>query len=248
MARPDIQIDGSGIDTGFDVAAARTTIHGLSITSFATGVLLEPGSEDALIRESYLGVGLDGATAAPLLDSAIEVHGTGHVVRDNVISGNFGTAVDIQDDAADATVAGNIIGATADEELALGNGSDAISIFNSPGHVIGGSGPGDGNLIVDNDGAGIIIIGIEGGARDIVIKGNQIGDQNFGGNVDGVDVFGGVNVLIGGTARPTAIRSSTTTASACRSRVPTVRASRIHENSIAHNGDLGIAGSAAPRR
>jgi YVTN family beta-propeller protein len=198
--KPDIQIDGVGFDFGFDVFAPRTTINGLSISSFAVGILLEVEAANVLVDHCYIGVALDGSSDAHNFCSGIEVHGNAHHVANSVISANLGFAFDIADDADGLVVTGNTLGATADRTVSLGNGDDAVAITDSGDHVIGGTGPDDGNFIVSNAGSGISVLGLSGKARNITIQGNQIGDPNLRGNIEGVSVIDAQDVKIGGSA------------------------------------------------
>ena len=205
--RPDIQIDGPGLDFGLHLLGSGATIQGLSIGSFLVGILIEPEGTGAVVNHCYLGVGLDGSTDAHNFDSGIEVHGSGHRITNSVISANLGFGFDIQDDASAVVVTGNIIGASADRRASLGNGDDAVSIGDSGDHIIGGSGPNEGNFIVANAGSGIAIVGplsvpptpFAGHARNVMIKGNQIGDPNLRGNIEGVSVIDASQILVGGS-------------------------------------------------
>jgi len=197
--KPDIQIDGVGLDFGFDVFAPRTTINGLSISSFDVGILLEVEAANVLVDHCYIGVALDGSSDAHNFDTGIEVHGNAHHITNSVVSANLGFGFDIAEDADGLIVTGNTVGASADRTLSLGNGDDGVAITDSGDHVIGGTGPNDGNFIVSNAGSGISVVGLSGNARNVTIQGNQIGDPNLRGNVEGVSVLDASDVLIGGS-------------------------------------------------
>ena len=197
--KPDVQIDGPGLDFGFDVFASRVTIEGLSISSFDVGILIEVEAGNVLVDHCYVGVALDGTSDAHNFDSGIEVHGGPHHIANSVVSANLGFGFNIDVDASDVTLTGNIVGASADGTLSLGNGDDGIEITDSSGHVIGGTGPNDGNLIAGNAGSGIAVIGFEAMAHDVTIKGNQIGDPNLRGNIEGIAVIDAFDIVIGGS-------------------------------------------------
>jgi YVTN family beta-propeller protein len=197
--QPDIRIDGPGLDQAFDVFAAGTVIEGLSISSFDVGIIIEPDASNVLIDRCYVGVALDGISDAHNFDTGIEVHGSSHRITNSVISANLGFGFDIAEDASGTVLTGNVIGASADRTISLGNGDDGVSIGDSGDHMIGGSGPNEGNFIVSNAGSGIAVVGFSGNARNVTIVGNQIGDADLRGNIEGVSVVDASNILIGGS-------------------------------------------------
>ena len=61
----------------------------------------------------------------------------------------------------ETAIVGNLIGIAADGTTALGNGGDGVqigSLDGNTGNTIGGTLPGEGNVIANNDGAGISIL------------------------------------------------------------------------------------------
>jgi hypothetical protein len=121
----------------------------------------------------------------------------------NVISGN-GTGISISGDAATANlIRGNLIGTSADGTADLGN---RWGIFNSgaPSTLIGGSLPGEGNVISGSTIDGIAITLAT--ATDVRVEGNRIGTSLDGmtaipNTQNGISVrFGANGVAIGGGA------------------------------------------------
>jgi hypothetical protein len=78
-------------------------------------------------------------------------------------------------------VQGNYIGTDASGTLDVGNGTDGIGHNVRSNDIIGGSNPGEGNLISGNDSDGISI----GNSNSISVQGNMIGTQ-----ADGVSPLG----------------------------------------------------------
>ena len=126
-------------------------------------------------------------------------------VGGNVISGNGFEGIDItQPDATNNKVQGNFIGTDITGTKALGNGYDTahnesstifggIAILGANGNIIGGTNPGEGNIIADNTGTGIGINngGIYSAAQSSnnAIEGNSIFSNTGLGidlNFDGV--------------------------------------------------------------
>jgi parallel beta-helix repeat protein len=116
----------------------------------------------------------------------------------NLISGNSGDGIWLQDAGAANTVSGNYIGTNVSGTVALSNGYSGVFVTGSTSNcTIGGDTPGERNLISGNDG-GVGILG----TSYITVSGNYIGTDasgtaaigNFGAGV-GVS---GDNNLIGG--------------------------------------------------
>jgi hypothetical protein len=238
--RPDIRIDGPGLDFAFDVYGDQTTLRGLSVSSFCLGMVIEVEAANTLIDHCYIGVALDGSSDAHNFDTGIEVHGSAQRVSNSVISANQGFGFDIAEDALGVVLTGNVIGASADRAVSLGNGDDAVSISDSGGHIIGGTGPNDGNFIVSNTGSGVAILDFAGHARNITIQGNQIGDPNLRGNAEGISIVDASNILIGGSDPGAAnvIQANDGVGVSIEGAASTTV--RLSRNSEAANGDPGI--------
>ncbi len=83
--------------------------------------------------------------------------GSGTVLGTNIISGNGLDGVYIADNSAGNTVAGNTIGADANQSKALGNGHDGVNIEQASNNTIGGPLPGDADVIAGNGYDGVVI-------------------------------------------------------------------------------------------
>ncbi len=240
--RPDIQVDGPGVEFGFDVFASGVTIEGLSISSFdAAGIIIEVEASNVVVNHCYVGVGLDGVSDAHNFETGIEVHGNAHRIINSVISANFGLGFDIDVDATGVIVQGNVIGASADRTVSLGNGDDGVAITGGSGHldhVIGGTGPNDGNFIASNNGSGISVF--QGQASHIAIQGNQIGDPNLRGNLEGIGIADAPDILIGGSEPGAAnvIQANSMEGIAILGAKST--GVTVSRNSLAANSDQGI--------
>jgi hypothetical protein len=95
----------------------------------------------------------------------------------NVISGNTGQGIEITALGSGTIVRGNYIGTDGTGTLDRGNSTDGIWV-GAGGVIIGGSNPGEGNLISGNNGEGIELSGIS--ATNNLVLGNIIG-ANLGG-------------------------------------------------------------------
>ncbi|HEU4891732.1 MAG TPA: FG-GAP-like repeat-containing protein [Vicinamibacterales bacterium] len=117
----------------------------------------------------------------------------------NVISGNT-TGIQIRTNASGTKVQNNYIGLNAAGSSPIFNGT-GISINNNAGvSTIGGTGPGDGNVISGNNGNGI---DIQSGSNGTIIQGNLIGldagaTLDLGNTGDGINLNGVTGTAVGG--------------------------------------------------
>lgn len=209
------------IDNAPQVFASANVVSGNGV-----GVqILGPGATQNTVTASRIGTDVNGLTRVPNTQDGIRITdapgnhiGTGSA--GNLISGNgtfAGTSVLSAADgieitgatASGNTIRGNIIGLDASSAAGLDNTYTGIRIVGAPNTVIGGSAPGDGNLIGDSGvlnftfGRGIDVSGA--GASSTVIRGNYIG-IDAGGTLDrgargyGIYLDGAPNAIIGGSA------------------------------------------------
>ena len=179
-----------GLGHGVFINSPANTVQGNYIGTDPSGLVaipngLEFGSGDGIII-------LPGGGAA--------LHDV--VIRDNVIAGNVDWGVEIESAEVDEPVAtanivqGNRIGVGADGTTALGNGKGGILLHGrgATDNLIGGSGPGEGNVIGYNGGAT--------GAGVAITDAPGAGDPDSTGNpIRGNAIFanGGLGIDLGGT-------------------------------------------------
>jgi len=123
----------------------------------------------------------------------------------NVISGNDKDGVRLQNSSTtNNTVSGNYIGLSADGESTLGNTVDGVVILDgASNNIIGGTSPGEGNVISGNVWSGVSIYGA--GTNLNFVLGNYIGTDKDGttahaNGIHGVFIgYGAQSNTIGGT-------------------------------------------------
>ena len=197
---PLIELHGSNTN-GLWITAGSSTVRGLVLNGFSTAIGLQYGGGNH-IEGCYIGTDPSGTSAVSpsqlgirILQSHDNLIGGSSPSARNLLSGNGNAlAVEVSDGVV---IQGNLFGTDVTGTQPLPN-SGAISLSNANDATIGGSEPGEGNVISSSLGSGI---GMNTGAN-IVIRGNYIGTDITGtrafGNVMGINVSGNDNVTIGG--------------------------------------------------
>ncbi len=163
---------------GGEAAGQRNIIsgnsgHGVSILGNAVG---------NVVTGNYIGTDVNGASAVGNGEAGVQIElGPRHnIVKGNLISGSNARGVAISDTGSSYnTVVGNMIGTDATGTKPLGNRGNGVAVgwgcaaFNR----IGGTRPGEGNLISGN------ISGVELHGTGNIVLGNLIGTDSTGARV-----------------------------------------------------------------
>jgi hypothetical protein len=188
---PVIFVDASQIlpetytsDT-FLIYSADNQIKNLAFSGFDWNgmTLIYADATNNAISGCWFGVDATGTNAAPnayqgifITDGASRniIGGTNALER-NVISGNSEYGILITgSNTTDNIILGNYIGTDASGSQSVANQVGGIGIFtNGSGDVIGGATAAARNVISGNDGAGILLSGLE--VSNVVVQGNYIG-------------------------------------------------------------------------
>jgi CSLREA domain-containing protein/uncharacterized repeat protein (TIGR01451 family) len=183
---------------GGNVAGAGNLISG----NTGVGITIDANGSNNEIRGNKIGTNLDGTAAlGNTLQGVVVVSGTDNFIGSagagNLISGNGQDGVQLQYDSTRTTVQGNTIGTDVTGTARIPNGANGIGVFVRWYSTIGGSLPGQGNLISGNTLNGIY--GVNSGY--IQVQGNKIGtDINgttaLGNGKDGIaqNFSGGWNI------------------------------------------------------
>ncbi len=197
--RDGVLIASSNNTVGGTVSGARNVIGG----NGSYGVELPFGASSNVVLGNYIGTNIFGTAAlgnangVAIGDTGNTVGGTTAAAR-NIISGNTGDGVVIENTATTNLLQGNYIGLNAAGTGAVAN---SIGIEDAGvGTAIGGSASGARNVISGNTGDGVLIDSTASGES---LQGNYIGLTAAGNaslaNLNGVEVAGSSNT-IGGTA------------------------------------------------
>jgi CSLREA domain-containing protein len=211
--QPVIVINGTSSFNGVSLTSDSNTIRKVQIVNCANGVTINATLNNQVIS-STIGLLVDTANpngvAAPngggvVIDNTAGPNTIGGTVAAfrNVISGNSGQGVLLQNDAISNVIAGNYIGTDVTGTLDRGNGLSGVLLNETPSNIIGGSSAGAGNLVSGNDTHGVDLFG--SGATGNQVQGNFIGTSatgtaGLGNSGHGVFLNGAPTNLIGGTA------------------------------------------------
>jgi CSLREA domain-containing protein len=217
---PIVELDGTltgARQTGLGFLGGSSTVRGLVINRFkGVGIVLHDRG-NYRIEDNYIGTDLTGTVALGNGEGGIFVIGRtgaqyngGNTIARNVISGNGfvgpGTNGIVLSNERNI-VQGNYIGTDASGTAALGNARWGIRMVGgeTKDNIIGGTAPGQGNVISANGGDGIVIHG----APPTELTGNVIQGNYIGTNASGTAALGnretgiencGNSTTIGGTA------------------------------------------------
>ena len=195
-----VVIDGGSVSNqvGGFAAGERNVISG----NGGAGVAISAESTDSnAVVGNYIGTDVTGTVAVGNSAGVFISQGDGTLVQQNVISGNT-TGVDIREVADSTQILGNLIGTNVNGNADLGNSLDGISLSDTEAQI-GGTSPGNGNVISGNNSDGIEITAATGYTLAPVIQGNKIGTDvtgmaDLGNSVHGINV----DAVGGGTLKP----------------------------------------------
>lgn len=132
-------------------------------------------------------------------DSGLTITAPGCTIKGLIIN-RFGDSGILLSNASNTTITGNWLGPDTTGLLSAGNGMHGIKINNSPNTIIGGSTPGERNIISGNGSSGIKL----SDSANTTIAGNWIGLDSSGlaaisNNLHGIEVINSPGTIIGGS-------------------------------------------------
>jgi hypothetical protein len=246
--------EGDGVEVGGPGAGEGNLISG----NGRYGIYVN--SDSHVIQGNKIGTNLAGGSALPNGQHGIYMNGQSlnqiggtTPAKGNLISGNGGSGILLNEPSAGNLVQGNYIGTDVNGTADLGNEASGVIVEGGSGNRIGGGlfdpvDGGGGNVISGNGGVGVLLTEGEGpSADDNDILANRIGvDKNdsgaLGNGEEGIRIHGGTNNVIG--AAPHAgnvIAHNAGDGVAVESGVGGPgTGNELRANSIFENGGLGI--------
>jgi hypothetical protein len=157
---------GTSVVIGGTTAAERNVMSG---NAAGAGVAF---GNSASVLGNYIGVDVSGTKALPNA-TGIAPNGAGGIIKGNVVSGNSDFAINAGAFVDGMTIQGNWIGTDEAETLNLGNGRGGGAGIYAYGlnWTIGGTAPGEGNVIAYNRGR---YSGVSVNGRQARIRGNRM--------------------------------------------------------------------------
>jgi len=254
-----IQLSGANAGTaeGLWIGAANSTVKGLVINLWDTGIRIEgSASTGNRITGNFIGTDSSGTQDFGNSDGGVYLAapnntlGGATAAERNVISANEDEGVHV--DGSDGNrVMGNYIGTDASGTKDLGNAEEGVNVSGADGTTIGGTTAGERNVISANDEDGVILFDA---AANNKVAGNYIGtDKNgtapLGNTGDGVHITNAPNNTVGGTTTAARNIISGNHGSGVGIEGPAATGNRVLSNSIFANGllsiDLGVDGPTA---
>ncbi len=231
-AQTRIGSDGSG-----DAQDTRNLISNNDV-----GVrIVDATTEHTVVAGNYIGTDATGTTAWPnedgvIIDAAINtrIGGTTTLER-NLISGNLSHGIEFKNAASQSIIVNNYIGTTITGTAALPNQETGLLISGS-GNRVGGTTPGEGNLISGNGKYGIQILGDANEAYSNTIGLDSAGTGALGNGKAGIYISGSDNVIGTTTGSPNQIAHNAEQGVWVESGT----GNSLRGNTIVDNGELGI--------
>jgi CSLREA domain-containing protein len=159
-----VEIRGGSNTVGGSTAADRNVIADILFVNNFGG----SGAPNNVVRGNYLGLNAAGTAGIGGGAGLWLGKSTNTTVGGNVISGNTGNGIQVDINATGAVIRGNYFGTNAAGTAAVPNGA-GLQVY-GPGTVIGGTAPGEGNVVAGNTGDGIRLQ-----TDHAVVAGNSIG-------------------------------------------------------------------------
>jgi hypothetical protein len=167
-----IQVSSSmNVTIGGTTAAARNVVSG----NGGYGIRLNSGT-NLVASGNFIGTDVTGMGPLGNVNYGILADANGATIggsapgAGNVISANAIDGISISGGVTGVVIQGNLIGIDATGTFALGNQNRGISVFGSNA-TIGGTGPGEGNVVAHSGVGGIVVLGSVAGNA---IRGNSI--------------------------------------------------------------------------
>ena len=202
---PLIELNGNGLTAiGLNVQGGNSIVRGLAINRFNGPAITIQTQGGSVVEGNYIGIDPTGTVARPntghgvLVQSANNRIGGVTAAARNVISGNQGTGVVLQNSTAtNNLVQGNYIGTNGSGTSAIANLGNGIDVQDAPNATI------TNNVVSGNNENGIALLG--SGTDSALVRLNTIGANVLRSNpvanrLDGIRIDGARLPMIGGPA------------------------------------------------
>ena len=196
---PLIELVGNqagAVTAAIDDPAGGSTVRALSIGGFRGHGIHLSGASMTVVEGCYIGLDATGLALRSNHQAGVAVTAGAHRIAGDVIAGQT-IGIDIDSTAPGNVVQGNVIGLRVDDVPA----GDSLGLnLNAPATIVGGSAPGEGNVVSGHQGDAIHV---SAGGVGSVFQGNRIGTDPagthaVGNSAHGISIAGADDILIGG--------------------------------------------------
>ena len=210
----DLGNDGAGVrvaDGWNNIIGGTAPGAGNLLSGGGPGVDLRAGTGVSYnqVLGNFIGTDASGTIALGSDSSGIVIRSGNHTIGGtsagarNLISANAGNGIIFLSTAWGNLVLGNYVGTDVSGTLAIANSGAGVKLVGASNNIVGGTGPGAGNLISGNGGNGVFLDGAETVGN--VFLGNFIGTDYSGTTALGNGTYGmqfnaASNNVIGGAA------------------------------------------------
>jgi trimeric autotransporter adhesin len=172
-----INVTGAGNSVGSSLSAAHRNVISWNQTA---GIYLS--SDNNVVHNNYVGTTAAGTATAGNLAGAIYIHGDGNIIGGAVplarnVAGGGMHGIRVNGGNGN-TIQGNYVGVGSDGSSAVPNRNGVEVLGDAAGNFIGGTAPGEGNVIAHNYVAGVLVqSGLTGTPIRNSVRGNSLRDN-----------------------------------------------------------------------
>jgi len=207
---PEIVLNGEmagNYAAGLKIQSSDNVINHLIFNKFDVGIIMNGTQANRnVITGNFLGVDATGKIPAPnrlgiyINESSFNIIGGNNAEARNIISGNQQDGILIVMTSAHGNkIIGNFIGTDATGTEDLGNGEMGVGMYSTVyENIIGGSLPGERNLISGNDLDGVRITGFRNEIFGNYIGTDLTGTKTVPNQEEGISLWYGADNVIGG--------------------------------------------------
>ena len=170
------------------------------IAGQSVGIDIEGPGAGNLVQGNFIGTDAEGA-AAIASHLGVLTRAPGTVIAGNLVSGHLGEGVEVHIGGDGTILQGNVIGTDAAGVRPIPNTGNGVGIAGAHAVLVGGTGPGEGNLISGNFGNAVAVLGSGNFVHGNFLGTDASGQEPLGNGGAGVAMgFDADDNVIGGIA------------------------------------------------
>jgi CSLREA domain-containing protein len=176
-----VSIAGLGLASNNTIGGLTASARNIISGNLAGGVLIN-AEDNNTVRGNFIGTDAAGTMSRGNSPYGVFINqASNNVVSANLISGNLGDGVYVAGDtSSDNVITNNVIGATLNLTIPLPNRLHGVHVIRGLNSMIGGTSPGEGNVIAYNLGAGILIGNLHPNTGHSILGNSIYANQTLG--------------------------------------------------------------------